>query len=185
MPPRALALNGQVKLVRKPHTTNSTTCRCCLPKNTLPRQPGFWPVSGTVHRSAGRSLWSWRFLSRQPAVQSNFRSPGKTQRNRVLSNPKISAVNGQEANIVVGTKVIYPGGADQPPKKIPVSNSRSPRASMTTVAIAVTFMNLKYPFVESWSNNNILAPVIGTRSAKTTVRVRERRRNPHRRPDQR
>ena len=37
--------------------------------------------------------------------------------NKTLSNPKISAVNGQEASIVVGSKVIYPGGSDQPPRE--------------------------------------------------------------------
>ncbi len=91
---------------------------------------------------------------------------------KILSNPKISAVNGQEANIVVGTKVIYPGGADQPPKEKDTGIKLKITPRINDDGYITVDAEPEVSFVESWSNNGMY-PVIGTRSAKTTVRVRD------------
>lgn len=91
---------------------------------------------------------------------------------KVLSNPKISAVNGQEANIVVGTKVIYPGGADQPPKEKDTGIKLNITPRINDDGYITVDAEPEVSFVERWSNNGMY-PVIGTRSAKTTVRVRD------------
>jgi type IV pilus assembly protein PilQ len=91
---------------------------------------------------------------------------------KVLSNPKISSVNGQEANIVVGTKVIYPGGADQPPREKDTGIKLKITPRINDDGYITVDAEPEVSFVESWSANNTY-PVIGTRSAKTTVRVRD------------
>lgn len=91
---------------------------------------------------------------------------------KVLSNPKISAVNGQKASIVVGTKVIYPGGADQPPKEKDTGIKLTITPRINDDGYITVEAEPEVSFVESWSNNNTY-PVIGTRSAQTTVRVRD------------
>lgn len=91
---------------------------------------------------------------------------------KVLSNPKISAVNGQEASITVGTKVIYPGGADQPPKEKDTGIKLKITPRINDDGYITVDAEPEVSFVENWSNNGMY-PVIGTRSAKTTVRVRD------------
>ncbi len=104
--------------------------------------------------------------------KATFAALEKRQETKVLSNPKISAVNGQEANIVVGTKVIYPGGADQPPKEKDTGIKLKITPRINDDGYITVDAEPEVSFVESWSNNNMY-PVIGTRSAKTTVRVRD------------
>ena len=89
---------------------------------------------------------------------------------KILSNPKISAVNGQEANIVVGTKVIYPGGADQPPKEKDTGVKLKVTPRINDDGYITVDAEPEVSFVQEWRNQY---PVIGTRSAKTTVRVRD------------
>ena len=91
---------------------------------------------------------------------------------KVLSNPKISAVNGQEASIVVGTKVIYPGGADQPPKEKDTGVKLKITPRINDDGYITVDAEPEVSYVEQWSNNNTY-PIIGTRTAKTTVRVRD------------
>lgn len=91
---------------------------------------------------------------------------------KVLSNPKISAVNGQKASIVVGTKVIYPGGADQPPKEKDTGIKLTITPRINDDGYITVEAEPEVSFVENWSNNNTY-PIIGTRSAQTTVRVRD------------
>ncbi len=91
---------------------------------------------------------------------------------KVLSNPKISSVNGQEANIVVGTKVIYPGGADQPPREKDTGIKLKITPRINDDGYITVDAEPEVSFVETWSANGTY-PVIGTRSAKTTVRVRD------------
>lgn len=104
--------------------------------------------------------------------KATFAALEKRSETKVLSNPKISAVNGQEANIVVGTKVIYPGGADQPPKEKDTGIKLKITPRINDDGYITVDAEPEVSFVESWSNNNMY-PVIGTRSAKTTVRVRD------------
>lgn len=104
--------------------------------------------------------------------KATFAALEKRNETKVLSNPKISAVNGQEANIVVGTKVIYPGGADQPPKEKDTGIKLKITPRINDDGYITVDAEPEVSFVESWSNNNMY-PVIGTRSAKTTVRVRD------------
>lgn len=90
--------------------------------------------------------------------------------NKTLSNPKISAVNGQEANIVVGSKVIYPGGADQPPREKDTGIKLSITPRINDDGYITVDAEPEVSKVDEWRSSY---PVIGTRSAKTTVRVRD------------
>lgn len=91
---------------------------------------------------------------------------------KVLSNPKISAVNGQEAQIVVGTKVIYPGGADSPPSEKDTGIMLKITPRINDDGYITVDAEPEVSFVERWSDGGRY-PVIGTRTAKTTVRVRD------------
>lgn len=104
--------------------------------------------------------------------KATFSALEKRSETKVLSNPKISAVNGQEANIVVGKKVIYPGGADQPPKEKDTGIKLKITPRINDDGYITVDAEPEVSFVEEWSNNGMY-PVIGTRSAKTTVRVRD------------
>jgi general secretion pathway protein D len=104
--------------------------------------------------------------------KATFAALERRSETKVLSNPKISAVNGQEANIVVGTKVIYPGGADQPPKEKDTGIKLKITPRINDDGYITVDAEPEVSFVEEWSNNGMY-PVIGTRSAKTTVRVRD------------
>jgi len=104
--------------------------------------------------------------------KATFNALETSNESKVLSNPKISAVNGQEANIVVGTKVIYPGGADQPPKEKDTGIKLKITPRINDDGYITVDAEPEVSFVETWSNNGMY-PVIGTRSAKTTVRVRD------------
>lgn len=89
---------------------------------------------------------------------------------KTLSNPKIATVNGQQANIVVGTKVIYPGGADQPPKEKDTGIKLQITPRVNDDGYITVEAEPEVSQVDDWKNQY---PVIGTRSAKTTVRVRD------------
>ena len=91
---------------------------------------------------------------------------------KVLSNPKISAVNGQEAEIIVGTKVIYPGGADQPPQEKDTGIKLKITPRINDDGYITVDAEPEVSFVEEWSDGGRY-PVIGTRAARTTVRVRD------------
>lgn len=104
--------------------------------------------------------------------KATFAALERRNETKVLSNPKISAVNGQQAEIIVGTKVIYPGGADQPPKEKDTGIKLVITPRINDDGYITVDAEPEVSFVESWSNNNMY-PVIGTRSAKTTVRVRD------------
>ncbi|MBQ3644608.1 MAG: hypothetical protein II961_08430 [Candidatus Riflebacteria bacterium] len=112
------------------------------------------------------------FYRESMLFKATFAALEKRNENKVLSNPKISAVNGQEANITVGTKVIYPGGADQPPKEKDTGIKLKITPRINDDGYITVDAEPEVSFVESWSNNGMY-PVIGTRSAKTTVRVRD------------
>lgn len=91
---------------------------------------------------------------------------------KILSNPKISAMNGQEANIVIGEKVIYPGGADQPPKEKDTGIKLKITPRINDDGYITVEAEPEVSEVTGWSNNGTY-PIIGTRSAKTTIRVRD------------
>ncbi len=112
------------------------------------------------------------FYRESMLFKATFACLEKRNENKVLSNPKISAVNGQEASITVGTKVIYPGGADQPPKEKDTGIKLKITPRINDDGYITVDAEPEVSFVETWSNNGMY-PVIGTRSAKTTVRVRD------------
>ncbi|MBF0546603.1 MAG: hypothetical protein HQM08_19310 [Candidatus Riflebacteria bacterium] len=89
---------------------------------------------------------------------------------KVLSNPKISAVNGQEAYIKVGSKVVYPGGADQPPKEKDTGIILKITPRINDDGYVTADVEPEVSFVDSWQGQY---PIIGNRSAKTQVRVKD------------
>ncbi len=112
------------------------------------------------------------FYRENMLFKATFKALETRSETKILSNPKISAVNGQEANIVVGTKVIYPGGADQPPKEKDTGIKLKITPRINDDGYITVDAEPEVSFVEEWSNNGMF-PIIGTRSAKTTVRVRD------------
>lgn len=104
--------------------------------------------------------------------KATFSCLEKRSETKTLSNPKISAVNGQEASITVGKKVIYPGGADQPPKEKDTGIKLKITPRINDDGYITVDAEPEVSTVDQWSNNNTY-PIIGTRSAKTTVRVRD------------
>ncbi|MBF0408268.1 MAG: hypothetical protein HQM10_13025 [Candidatus Riflebacteria bacterium] len=89
---------------------------------------------------------------------------------KVLSNPKISAVNGQEAYIKVGQKVVYPGGADQPPKEKDTGIILKITPRINDDGYVTADIEPEVSFVEKWQGQY---PIIGNRQAKTQVRVKD------------
>ena len=102
--------------------------------------------------------------------RTTFTALEKAGESKTLSNPKISTVNGQEANIVVGTKVIYPGGADQPPREKDTGVKLVITPRINDDGYVSVEAEPEVSQVDRWEGQY---PVIGTRSARTTVRVRD------------
>ncbi|MBI3039813.1 hypothetical protein HYY75_12340 [bacterium] len=89
---------------------------------------------------------------------------------KILSNPKVSAINGQEANILVGEKVVYSGGPDQPPKEKDTGIKLKIIPRINDDGYITVDVEPEVSFVGEWKNNY---PSIVTRSAKTAVRVKD------------
>ncbi|MBF0498966.1 MAG: hypothetical protein HQM09_02435 [Candidatus Riflebacteria bacterium] len=89
---------------------------------------------------------------------------------KTLSNPKISTVNGQEAYIKVGQKVVYPGGADQPPKEKDTGIILKLTPRINDDGYVTAEIETEVSKVDSWQGQY---PIIGTRNGKTTVRVKD------------
>ncbi|MBP5469398.1 MAG: hypothetical protein J6Z11_09150 [Candidatus Riflebacteria bacterium] len=110
------------------------------------------------------------FYRESMLFNATFNALETRNENKILSNPKVSAVNGQEASIVVGTKVIYPGGADQPPKEKDTGVKLNITPRINDDGYITVDAEPEVSKVENWRNQY---PIIGTRNAKTTVRVRD------------
>jgi type IV pilus secretin PilQ/predicted competence protein len=134
------------------------------------------PDSGLYQESfsgqQGKLFGLGDFYRENMLFRATFAALEKRNENKTLSNPKISAVNGQEANITVGRKVIYPGGADQPPREKDVGVKLKITPRINDDGYITVDAEPEVSKVDEWSNNGMY-PVIGTRSAKTTVRVRD------------
>ena len=101
-----------------------------------------------------------------------FNALATTGDTKVLSNPKISSLNGQKASINIGEKVIYGGGADTPPqeKDVGVKLDVTPQINddgFITVKIApeVSFVRGRDPGTNY--------PIIVQRKCETQVRVKD------------
>lgn len=110
------------------------------------------------------------FYRENMLFKSTFKALEAHGDTRVLSNPKISAVNGQEAYIKVGQKVVYPGGADQPPKEKDTGIILKITPRINDDGYVTADIEPEVSFVEKWQGQY---PVIGQRQAKTTVRVKD------------
>ncbi|MFZ2960563.1 MAG: secretin N-terminal domain-containing protein [Candidatus Ozemobacteraceae bacterium] len=110
------------------------------------------------------------FYRASTLFQATFKALEAHTDSKVLSNPKISAVNGQEAYIKVGQKVIYPGGADQPPKEKDTGIILKITPRINDDGYVTADIEPEVSFVEKWQGQY---PIIGNRQAKTTVRVKD------------
>jgi len=157
--------NGTAQPLNNNPTVFSTTEYFALNPDASLYQTGFG-------RPQGELFGLGDFFRDNLLFKATFNALEERKESKILSAPKISAVNGQEANIVVGTKVIYPGGADQPPKEKDTGIKLKVTPRINDDGYITVDAEPEVSFVESWSNGGTY-PVIGTRSAKTTVRVRD------------
>jgi type IV pilus assembly protein PilQ len=90
---------------------------------------------------------------------------------KLLSNPKIAALNGQKANIEVGQKVAYKTGGDQGSAEKDVGIKLTITPQINDEGWITCTIQPEVSFVERWTNDNL--PLIGRRLADTTVRVKD------------
>jgi type IV pilus assembly protein PilQ len=141
-------------------------------KEYFAQNPDSGLYQNTFSGQQGKLFGLGDFYRENMLFKATFTALEKRNENKVLSNPKISAVNGQEANINVGSKVIYPGGADQPPKEKDTGIKLKIIPRINDDGYITVDAEPEVSFVKEWSNNGMY-PVIDSRAAKTTVRVRD------------
>lgn len=90
---------------------------------------------------------------------------------KTLSNPKISAINGEEAYINVGDVITYGGTADQPPKEKDTGVKLKVRPMINDDGYVTVYAE---PEVStSRTEGSYDYPIISTSAAKTSVRVKD------------
>jgi len=89
---------------------------------------------------------------------------------KVLSNPKVSALNGETANLVVGQKVIYGGTPDSPPQEKDTGVKLKITPRINEDGYITCEIEPEVSFVSGYEANY---PKIDQRKAKTTVRVKD------------
>lgn len=99
-----------------------------------------------------------------------------TNNGKLLSNPKIMAMNGKEAEVNIGTQVIYSGGPTQPPqeKETGVILKITPRINdegWITLDVEPTVSGVEWR--ELKGGDTYAYPAISQRKAKTTVKVKD------------
>lgn len=124
----------------------------------------------TLPAQSGNLFGLGDFYRNNMLFKATFNALERFTDTKILSNPKISAINGMEANILVGTKVVYPGGADQPPKEKDTGIKLKITPRINDDGYITVDAEPEVSFVQEWRGSY---PVIGNRSAKTTVRVRD------------
>jgi type IV pilus assembly protein PilQ len=89
---------------------------------------------------------------------------------KVLSNPKVSALNGETANIIVGQKVIYGGTSDSPPQEKDVGVKLKITPQINDDGYITADVEPEVSFVAEFVQG---IPRIEQRNAKTRVRVKD------------
>jgi type IV pilus assembly protein PilQ len=89
---------------------------------------------------------------------------------KVLSNPKVSALNGETANIIVGQKVIYGGTSDSPPQEKDVGVKLKVTPQINDDGYITADVEPEVSFVSAYVQG---IPRIEQRNAKTRVRVKD------------
>jgi type IV pilus assembly protein PilQ len=139
-------------------------------KEYFAKNPNEASYQTTLEAQSGNLFGLGDFFRKDLMFKATFNAMETFSDTKVLSNPKISAVNGQEANIMIGKKVVYPGGADQPPKEKDTGIKLKITPRINDDGYVTVDVEPEVSFVESWQG---AYPIIGNRSAKTTVRVRD------------
>ncbi|MDD5091738.1 MAG: secretin N-terminal domain-containing protein [Candidatus Wallbacteria bacterium] len=110
------------------------------------------------------------------AFEAMFSAVETTGNGKILSNPKIMAMNGKEATVQIGEQVIYTGGATQPPqeKDVGVILTITPRINdegWVTMDVEPIVSEAQWRSLKGGGEYQY--PSITKRQAKTTVRVRD------------
>ncbi len=124
----------------------------------------------TLPEQGGAGFFKFGDFFRAPNFfQGTLTALEKTNDAKTLSNPKVSALNGEEATIHIGQKVIYGGGPDNPPqeKDVGVILKVTPRINDDGWITAELEPEVSFAVFEGQY------PRIEKRTAKTTVRVRD------------
>ena len=110
---------------------------------------------------------------RQPLSFSMlFNALATSSENKILSNPKISVLNGQKAEINVGEKVIYGGGADTPPQEKDVGVKLEVTPQINDDGYITCKIVPEVSFVKE-RDTKTGYPIIVQRKAETQVRVKD------------
>lgn len=102
--------------------------------------------------------------------QATLNALERTGDSKVLSNPKVSALNGETANIIVGQKVIYGGTSDSPPQEKDVGVKLKITPQINDDGYITADVEPEVSFVAEYVQG---IPRIEQRNAKTRVRVRD------------
>ena len=139
-------------------------------KEYFAKNPDLTSYQGTTANPQGSLFGLGDFYRQNMLFSATFKALEASGDSRTLSNPKISAVNGQEAYIKVGSKVIYPGGADQPPKEKDTGVILKITPRINDDGYVTADIEPEVSKVDKWQGQY---PIIGQRQAKTTVRVKD------------
>ena len=124
----------------------------------------------TAPDNGGASFFKFGDFFRSPHFfQGTLTALEKISDAKTLSNPKVSALNGEEATIHIGQKVIYGGGPDNPPqeKDVGVILKVTPRINDDGWITCAIEPEVSFAIFEGQY------PRIEKRTANTTVRVRD------------
>ncbi len=148
-------------------------------RGAVPDSLPFFSASG-----GHKSMWSMRGMSRQAfAWQTTIDLLIQTGKARVLANPKIATLNGREASILIGERIpftvtgtVFAGGAAAEPRQVE-KEEVGIKLKITPLINADGYITTQItPEVSSVTGykgvNNDL-PVVATRQATTTVRLKD------------
>lgn len=148
-------------------------------RGAVPDSLPFFSASG-----GHKSMWSMRGMSRQAfAWQTTIDLLIQTGKARVLANPKIATLNGREASILIGERIpftvtgtVFAGGAAAETRQVE-KEEVGIKLKITPLINADGYITTQItPEVSSVTGykgvNNDL-PVVATRQATTTVRLKD------------
>jgi type IV pilus secretin PilQ/predicted competence protein len=147
----------------------------------LGQLPGNFPF---LPRQSGKEIYNFRPFSRQTMgfnIALDFLINNGNA--RVLANPKIATLNGHEANILVGERIpytisstVFAGGAAAPTRSVE-KEEVGIKLRITPIinvdGYITTDITPEVSTVLGFTGDNHDLPIVSTRQAKTTVRLKD------------
>lgn len=110
------------------------------------------------------------FYRKRYFFDATFKALETSNDAKVLSNPKISALNGEQAKLIIGQKVIYGQTSDSPPQEKDVGVNLTVTPQVNENGYITVELEPELSFVSGYTSGT---PQIDQRKAKTTVRVKD------------